>query len=100
MRASAEGDPNRTGYEIQIHNDDPKYATGSIVGLVAARPAAPEADKWHTIEIEAREQHIVVKIDGQTVTDGQNAKSQSGHIGFQYKKGNKVEFRNIKVKPL
>src|SRR5215469_14240033 len=96
VRASADGDPRTTGYEIQIHNDDAKFTTGSIVGLAAARPAAPEPDKWHSIEIEARDDHITVKVDGQTLTDVRNAKTQPGHIGFQYNKGNKVEFHDIK----
>lgn len=100
LRASADGDPRMTGYEVQIHNDDPKYATGSLVGLAAARPAAPEPNKWHSFEIEASGDHMTVKLDGVTILDGQYRKSKSGHIGFQYNKGNKVEFRNIRVKPL
>ena len=55
---------------------------------------------WHTFEIEAMGDHIVVKLDDETIVDGRHAKSKSGHIGFQYKKGNKLELRNIKVKPL
>jgi hypothetical protein len=100
FRASDKGDPGETGYEVQIHNDDLKYSTGSLVGLVAARPVAPEPGKWHSFEIEARGDHIVVKLDDETIVDGRYPKSKSGHIGFQYKKGNTVELRNIKVKPL
>ena len=100
LRAGGEDDPAKTGYEVRIHNDDPKYSTGSLVGVAAARPAAPEPDKWHTFEIEAAGDHVVVKLDGQTITDWRGAKTQAGHIGFRYKKGNKVEFRNIRVKPL
>jgi hypothetical protein len=100
FRASDKGDPGETGYEVRIHNDDPKYSTGSLVGLVAARPVAPEPGKWHSFEIEARGDHIVVKLDDETIVDGRYPKSKSGHIGFQYKKGDTVELRNIKVKPL
>jgi hypothetical protein len=100
LRANAEGDPRTTGYEVRINNNDPDYSTGSLVGPIAARPAAPEGDKWHTFEISAMGDHIVVKLDGQTLVDGHNGKSESGHIGFQFNKGNKVEYRNIRVRPL
>lgn len=100
LRASAEGDPRATGYEVQINNNDPQYPTGSLIGLIAARPSAPEPDKWHNFEITAMGDRVIVKLDGQTVLDGHSVKGQSGHIGFQYIKGNKVEFRNIRVKPL
>lgn len=99
LRASADGDPRATGYEVQIHNEEAKYTTGSLVGLATARPAAPEPDKWHTFEIEAVGDHITVKLDGVSVLNGKYARSQSGHIGLQYNKGNKVEFRNIRIKP-
>lgn len=100
LRAGAEGDPHATELEVQIHNNDPQYPTGSLIGLIAARPNAPEPDKWHNFEITVMGDHVVVKLDGQTVSDGHSGKSQSGHVGFQYLKGNKVEFRNIRVKPL
>jgi hypothetical protein len=100
LRASAEGDPRGTGYAVEINNNDPKYATGSLAGIAAARPAAPEPNKWHTFEIQAAGDRIQVKLDGQSILDHRSSKSASGHIGFQYYKDRKIEFRNIRVKPL
>ena len=100
LRSARQGAPHETGYELQIWNQHPKYPTGSLVNHIAARKVQPAADQWHSYEITAQGDHFIVKLDGKKVLDGRDAKSKIGHIGLQYNEGKKVEFRNIKVKPL
>jgi hypothetical protein len=43
---------------------------------------------------------FVVKLDGKTLLKGKDTTHAVGHIGLQYNKDKKIEFRNLKVKPL
>ena len=100
IRSGKEGRPHETGYEVQIWNQNPKFPTGSLVNHQRARKAAFKAGEWNLFEIEARGSRFVVKLNGRKILDARDAKSKSGHIGLQYNKDNKIEFRNIKLKPL
>jgi hypothetical protein len=53
-----------------------------------------------TYDVVANGDHFVIKLDGQTVLDTRNNKSASGYIGLQYNQGKKVEFCNIRIRPL
>lgn len=73
-----------------------------------------EEDAWNDIRvrIEGEPAHIQVWLNGEQVTDFQHTEETSegapstGHIGLQvhpgesYEAGNKVRFRNIRIKPL
>ena len=37
---------------------------------------------------------------GKALVDTRDGRSRSGHIGLQYSKGKKIEFRNVKVRPI
>ena len=101
VRASAEGAPHLTGYEVQIFDGHEKYPTGSIVGYMAPKtPATIKAGEWQTMEITAVGFRIVVKLDGTTLLEARDGKSRYGHIGLQYNKDKKIEFRNLKIRPI
>lgn len=103
LRSARQGQPHVTGYELQIWNENPnaKFPTGALVNDVPVqKKVAPAADQWHSYEILAQGDHFVVKLDGKKILDARNAKSKVGHIGLQFNAGKKVEFRNIKIKPL
>lgn len=100
LRSAKEGAPHETGYELQIFNQHPQWPTGSLVNHVKARPVKPAPDRWHVVEIEAVGGRFTVKLDGKPVLAGSDSKSKSGHIGLQYNRDKKIEFRNIKLKPL
>lgn len=100
LRSAKEGAPHETGYELQIWNQHPKYPTGSLVNHLAAKRISPAADQWHTFEIQAVGPRWVIKVDGRKVLDAPDPKSKAGHFGLQYNKDKKIEFRNIKVRPL
>jgi hypothetical protein len=123
IRAPLEGDIAYTGMEIQIldHNNEqykgklqPAQRHGSVYGVI---PASSEnlkpVGEWNQEEIMADGKHIVVKLNGKTITDGDLGKvtdpevlkkhpgllRTSGHIGF-LGHGSHVEFRNLQVKEL
>lgn len=106
LRATREtraGDPSNPAgsYELQINNEDPKWATGSIEDyiqrLVAVNPAPGQ---WHHYQVEVRGDHLLASLDGEKVLDGKDHKFTTGYIGLQHHKDMKIEFRNIKVKLL
>ena len=100
IRSAKEGAPHETGYEVQIWQEHPKFKTGSLVNHIAAKNTKLNADAWNTMVIRAEGERFVVQVNGQEVLDGRDAKSRIGHIGLQYNKDKKIEFRNIKLRPL
>jgi hypothetical protein len=89
------------GYELQINNEDPKWATGSIEDVIQRiAPVNPAPNEWHTYNVEVRGDHIVASLDGKKVLDGHDTKIASGCLGLQHHKGMKIEFRRISIKPL
>ncbi len=100
LRSASQGAPHETGYELQIWNQHPKFATGSLVNHIAAKKVQPAPDTWHSFEVEAAGDHFIVKLDGKKILDGHDGKSKVGHIGLQFNTGKPIQFRNIKLKPL
>ena len=105
--------PVAQGYEIQIDNTgknpdtnpptfgDPLHNTGAVYTL-AASTAAPAVGQWHTYEIEANGATITVRLDGQQVSQLQNAnRSPKGFVGLQnHHSGSRVQFTRLRVKEL
>lgn len=101
LRSAKEGEPHVTGYELQIYDTQPAgYNTGSLVNHIKAKTPAKLTGDWQTYEIELTGNHFLIKLDGKTVLYGRDNKSLSGHLGLQYNVGKKIEFRNIKLRPL
>ena len=106
LRATKESnlsDPSNPagGYELQINNEDEKWATGSIENFIQRLvPVSPSPNQWHSYLVEVRGDHIVASLDGAKVLDGRDSKFKVGYIGLQHHKDNKIEFRNIEVQPL
>ncbi len=95
--------PAGDGYEINIASDDPQFPTASLVqrqrsGGETARQAADGL--FHQLEVTAQAGRIVVRLDGQPVTDYTDPRPLGrGYIGLQYETGS-VRFRNIWLRPL
>jgi hypothetical protein len=100
VRSAAGGAPHLTGYEVQIFDGHKQFPTGSLVGTTAAKGAAIRAGEWQTLEVTASGQRIVVKVDSNQVLDTRDGRSAAGHVGLQFNPGKKIEFRNIKLRPL
>jgi hypothetical protein len=103
--------PINQGYEVQIDNtgrnpeantfDDPLHNTGAVYKLAPSN-AAPALGQWHTFEIQANAATLTVLLDGQQVSQLQNAnRSPQGHIGLQnHHAGSRVQFRRLRIKEL
>jgi len=99
LRSQKEGEPHKTGYELQIWDMQPAgFLTGSLVGSVKAQPTKIKADQWNSFDIAAKGDHFLVKLNGQTILDAKDSKHAEGVIGFQCQANQHIEFRNIRIK--
>jgi hypothetical protein len=102
LRSQKEGQPHVTGYELQIWDYQPAgFLTGSLVSYVkATAPGKVRAGVWNAFDITAQGDHFVVALNGNKVLDARDAKHAAGVIGLQCQLKNRIEFRNIKLRPL
>ncbi len=93
-------DPGTDCYELNIAAPEVSpFPTGSFVNREKSKVTKFD-DAWHTFEVTANGGQFVVKLDGATVLDYTDAKPiLRGLIGLQHNSG-RVEFKNIKLKPL
>ncbi len=120
IRAPHEGDPAYQGLEIQILDDSaeqwsglrPDQYTGSIYGIQApSERAGGKAGQWQKMVIGCSGSRVKVVVNGRTVVDTDMSfypykfethpglTRRSGYIGLQ-SHGTKIEFRNIRLRPL
>ncbi len=102
LRSQKEGQPHRTGYELQVWDHQPNgYNTGSLVDYVVAPPAPGiRPDVWNTYDITVVGDHFVAVLNGDTILDDRDATHAEGVIGLQCQPNNPIEFRNLRVLPL
>ena len=103
------GDPPRpgtpgTGYEINISDQHAVTPTGGIVGVQSPLPYRVKSmGKWSLFEVRAEGNHLVVKVNGETITDAHDDKFANGAIGLQAGGPNGpglIRFRNIRIRPI
>jgi hypothetical protein len=116
-------DPVQTGIEIQVDNPGgpDKHSVGAIYDLVPPTKNAGKKDDWNKYVITANGPNITVELNGEKVSEmnldkwteaGKNPDGSAnkykkalkdwkreGHIGFQ-DHGNKVSYRNVRLKVL
>lgn len=87
-------------YELNIADPETNpFPTGSFVQRQAVEGKYASTD-WQTFDVTAEGGHFVVKLGGNVVLDYSDAAPVGrGYIGLQFN-GGKIEFRNIKLKPL
>lgn len=104
-----EGWPNK-GYEAQVNNTqgDPKR-TGGLYGVKDNFETPVKDDEWFDYEIIVKGKNIVIKINGETITDytepddlkRPERQLSSGTFCFQaHDPGSKVLYKDIVVKRL
>ncbi len=93
-------DGNGRCYKISLAGQgESDWPTGSIVGRKKAESARDSQD-WRTLEVMADGPRFAVKIDGKPVLELEDPKPLGrGFVGLEYRQG-KIQFRNIKLKPL
>jgi hypothetical protein len=101
LRSKKDGQPHVTGYELQIWDYQPAgYNTGSLVGSLKAEPVRILPAQWNKYDITARGDRFTVVLNGKTLLDASDSKHSAGVVGFQCQKDQRIEFRNIKLRPL
>ena len=123
IRTPLKGNPAYVGMEIQILDDGhekyrgwlkPYQVHGSIYGVVPAkRGHLKPAGQWNSEEILCKGSQVKVTLNGVVIVDADLAKidkpmdgnehpglhNKKGYIGF-LGHGDRVEFRNIRIKEL
>jgi hypothetical protein len=101
LRSARSSQPHRTGYELQIYDNQPQgFNTGSLVFYAKAEPAKLIPDEWNTYDILVEGSHFVINLNGKVIFDGDNPTHAVGVIGLQYNPNKPIEFRNIRLRPL
>ena len=90
---------NQACYELNIAPQDNPFPTGSLVQREKVTGKGGD-DAWHTYEVTMEGGHVVIKLDGDQIMDYTDANPMGrGLIGLQHNSG-RVEFKNVKLKPL
>lgn len=96
--------PAHIGYEIQIIDGErDKYPSGSVYTFVAARAGAQRPGEWNSMDIESRNERILVRINGEVVSEfaGDPQRAKRGPIGLQlHDQFSFALFRNIRIREL
>jgi hypothetical protein len=106
IRCAAPANPGSLGscYEINISDPHATTPTGGIVGVQSPLPRRiKSAGKWSRFDVLADGPHLVVKVNGETLTDARDEKLRDGAIGLQAggpTGSGPIKFRNIRVRPL
>lgn len=86
-------------YELNIADPTNPFPTGSLVQRQKVEGQGGD-DAWHQYEVTMDGGHVIIKLDGNVILDYQDPTPVGrGFIGLQHNQG-KVEFKNIKLKPL
>jgi len=92
------------GYESQVENTSPDpQRTGSLYGKSKVLEQLVPDDTWWTQDIIARGNHILIKVNGKTVTDFVDDKNTytKGYLALQqHNQGSIVQYRNLMMRPL
>lgn len=92
-------DPAADCYELNIAPDDNPFPTGGFVKRQESS-GGHTTGEWQLFDVTAEGGHFTVKLDGHQVLDYADTKPpRRGRIGLQLNQG-RVEFRNIKLRPL
>ena len=80
---------------------DSNWATGSIENFMQRfLPVNPAPNGWHSYQVQACGDHLSATLDRVRVVDGHDQKFKVGYIGLQHHRDNKIESRNITIRPL
>ena len=100
-------DPEEPGadscYEVNIFDTRPdkSYGTGGIVNVPGAtvNPMPTAANKWNVMEIEARGDNLIVRLNGTQTVNVRDSKHARGRIALQRGAG-KVMWRKVEIQRL
>jgi hypothetical protein len=88
------------GYQIQLDDQAADHPAGSVIDVATATVTSPRVGEWRALQITASGDHLIVDLDGVTVADGKDARFRTGYIRLQSTSSGRIEFRNLRLKPL
>ena len=92
-------DPSSECYELNIAGQDNPFPTGSLVGRKKVKKIY-DSETWQSYEVRVVQGNVAVKLGDEEILKYADSDAiRRGHIGLQLNEG-KVEFRNVKLKPL
>jgi hypothetical protein len=100
MRWEKHGKSEESGYKLQLDDRDAAYPAGSLLDVLKAGPVAAKSGEWRSLEVTADADHFTVRLDGTMVLDGKDSGFRMGYIRLQSTPGSRVDFRNLRLKPL
>ena len=96
-------DPANDCYELNICDKHPQgFTTGSLVKRKKTAKAFVGEGEWKAFDVRVEGNRIEAKLGGETVIeldDDSKGLQKTGHIGLQMN-GGKIEFRNVRLRPL
>ena len=91
--------PAKDCYELNIAPDDNPFPTGSLVARAKAEGFV-KAGQWQSFDVRVEGDVVEIHVDGKkALTYSDPSPLPRGFIGLQKNEG-KVEFRNIRLRPL
>jgi hypothetical protein len=92
------------GYEAQVENTSPDpQKTGSLYGISKVTEQLIQDDTWWTQQVIIQGNHVIIKVNGKTVTDTTDPQSRyaKGYLALQqHNQGSVVQYRNLMMKTL
>jgi hypothetical protein len=90
-------------YELNIVDEHPSgFLTGSFVGRQKTAEPIKGSGGWKSFDVRCEGNKFTVDLDGKQVlefTDESPAARKTGYVGLQ-KNAGKIEFRNVRLRPL
>ena len=101
LRCPAEGPISQgNAFEVNIFDPHASWPTGSINEVAKIQTTPRTVGLWNTFEITADDDHLVVKLNGETTVDARSDRHSEGPIALQYNGSGQVRFRNIKLRTI
>jgi hypothetical protein len=92
FRSDPQSKPAQPGYGLSLTD-------GTIAGINEGSAGATSAG-WNLFEVQAEGSHVIVRLNGKTVTDAKTTKNRLGYFELVSPRGSHVEVRSILLKPL
>jgi hypothetical protein len=90
------GFPIAGGQERWFERDS--AVAGKVSGVKKAAAAEKPPGEWNRVEIEARDDHYTVRINGELVNEVRGVEIVAGRIGLQ-SEGGEIHFRAVQLTP-
>lgn len=93
---------DETCYEANIYDQrpDPTFGTGAIVKVApVAQPMPKAGGKWNAYEITAKDDYILLVLNGKKTVEIKDSRHKEGRIALQWARGT-VKFRKVEVRSL